>query len=256
MTRFGFLVRELALRDLRVRYAGSAFGFVWAFLHPIWQLLLYGLVFSVILRLPLTGERTTSFAAFLFAGLLPWMAFQEGVTRGATAILENAQMVKKLRFPSQVLVHAVVVSAFVHAGIALVLFTGWQVARGEVDWTHLHWLGLGLAGQLAMTGGLALLVASLQVYLRDVVQGLGLVMSAFFYVTPIVYPSALVPAPLRGWIEINPLATIVALDRSFLIAGDPPSPTSLAALFAACSGLFALGIFTFRRLSPGFSDEL
>ena len=75
MTRYGFLLRELARRDLRVRYAGSAFGFVWAFLHPIWQLLLYGLVFSVILRLPLTGERTTSFAAFLFAGLLPWMAF-------------------------------------------------------------------------------------------------------------------------------------------------------------------------------------
>ena len=256
MTRSSFLLRELVVRDLRTRYAGSAFGFVWAFVHPIWQLLLYGLVFSVILRLPLTGERTTSFAAFLFAGLLPWIGFQEGVARGAMAIVENAQMVKKMRFPSQVLVHAVVLSAFVHAGIALVLFAAWQTARGETNWAHLPWLVVGLVAQLALGGGLALLVASLQVYLRDVVQGLGLVLSAFFYVTPIVYPRALVPDALRGWIELNPLATIVALARSFLIAGDPPSATSLLALLASCVALPALGLLTFRRLSPGFSDEL
>jgi lipopolysaccharide transport system permease protein len=256
MNRTAFLLRELVARDLRTRYAGSAFGFVWAFLHPIWQLVLYGLVFSVILRLPLVGERTSSFAAFLFAGLLPWMAFQEGLTRSATTILENAQMVKKLRFPSQVLVHSVVVSAFVHTGIALVLFAAYQSVRGETDWRHLHWLLLGLAAQAAMTLGLALTVASLQVYLRDVVQALGLVLTAWFYVTPIVYPKKLVPEALAGWIEVNPLATVVALVRSFLIAGDPPSLRSLAVLAATCGAFVALGLFAFRRLAPGFSDEL
>ncbi len=255
MSRFRFLLRELVLRDLRSRYAGSAFGFVWAFLHPLWQLVLFSLVFSVILRIPLTGERTSSFAAFLFAGLLPWMAFSEGANRGATAILENAQLVKKLRFPSQVLVHAVVISAVVHAGIAFVLFAVLQGTRGELDFTHLPWLLVGLAGQLLLTTGVALLVAGLQVYLRDVAHGLGLVLSALFYLTPIVYTERYVE-DLRGWLAVNPLATVVRLYRSFLIAGDPPEWSSLGILFVTGAALVALGSLVFRRLAAGFADEL
>lgn len=256
MSRFGFLLRELLLRDLRSRYTGSAFGFVWAFLHPLWQLALFSLVFSVILRIPLVGERTESFAAFLFAGLLPWLAFQEGVSRGATAILDNGNLVKKMRFPSQVLVLSIVLSALVHAAIALALFSVLQALRGELAPAHLTWLLLGVAGQLGLTTGLALLVAALQVYLRDVAHVLGLVLSALFYVTPIVYPVGLVPESLRAWLAANPLTTVVALYRSFLISGQPPSAAALAGLAAAVALSLAAGFAVFRGLSAGFSDEL
>ena len=256
MTRATYLVRQLVLRDLRGRYTGSLLGFLWAFVHPLWQLLLFSLVFAVILRIPLVGERTSSFAAFLFAGILPWLAFSEGVTRSATVIIDNGHLVKKMRFPSQVLVFSVVVSALIHSGIAFALFAVFQGWRRELDPAHLAWLGVGLVGQLALTVGAGLLVAALQIYIRDVAHGLGLVLSALFYVTPIVYPIALVPDRMRGALEANPMTTVVGLYRSFLISGDVPSGLQVTALLVWGVALVALGAAVFRRLSPGFADEL
>jgi lipopolysaccharide transport system permease protein len=256
VTRTTFLLRELVIRDLRSRYTGSVFGFVWAFLYPLWQLALFSLVFAIILRIPLVGERTSSFAAFLFAGLVPWIAFQEAVSRGATAIVDNANLVKKMRFPSQVLVLSVVVSALIHSLIALGLFAVIQAVRGEIAPGHLPWLLVGLAGQLALTTGLALLVAALQVYLRDVVHSLTLVLSALFYVTPIVYPVGLVPEALRRWLALNPLTTVVALYRSFLISGDAPSLAAVAGLCIGAAAVLAAGAAVYRRLCTGFADEL
>lgn len=256
MRRAGFLVRELVVRDLRGRYTGSALGFLWAFVHPLWQLLLFSLVFAVILRIPLVGERTSSFAAFLFAGLLPWLAFSEGVTRSATVILDSGNLVKKMRFPSQVLVYSVVTSALIHSAIAFVLFGALQGWRHELEPAHLPWLCVGLAGQVGMTLGTGLLMAALQVYLRDVAHGLGLVLSALFYVTPIVYPIALVPERMRVALEANPMTTVVGLYRSFLISGDVPSGRQIVVLFVWATALVLLGGVVFRRLSTGFADEL
>lgn len=256
MTRTSFLLRELVIRDLRSRYTGSLFGFVWAFLYPLWQLALFSLVFAVILRIPLVGERTSSFAAFLFAGLVPWIAFQEAVARGATAIVDNSNLVKKMRFPSQVLVLSVVVSALIHSLIALGLFAVIQAVRGEIAPAHLPWLLVGLAGQLALTIGLALFVAALQVYLRDVVHSLTLVLSALFYVTPIVYPVGLVPEALRRWLALNPLTTVVALYRSFLISGESPSLVAVAGLCVGAAVVLVAGAAVYRRLAAGFADEL
>lgn len=256
MSRSAYLVRELVTRDLRGRYTGSALGFLWAFVHPIWQLILFSLVFSVILRIPLVGQRTESFAAFLFAGLLPWLAFSEGVTRSVAVVPENGQLVKKMKFPSQVLVYSVVTSALIHAGIAFVLFCALQGWRRELDLSHLPWLAVGLVGQVALTLGLGLIVSALQVYLRDVAHGLGLVLSALFYVTPIVYPIALVPERLQGLLGANPLTTVVGLYRSFLIAGDPPGAGQILALGVWGAALLLVGVAVFRRLAPGFADEL
>ena len=256
MNRTSFLLRELVIRDLRSRYTGSLFGFVWAFLYPLWQLALFSLVFSIILRIPLVGERTSSFAAFLFAGLVPWIAFQEAVSRGATAIVDNSHLVKKMRFPSQVLVWSAVIAALIHSVIALGLFAAIQGVRGEIAPLHAGWLLIGLAGQLALTSGVALLVAALQVYVRDVVHAVTLVLSALFYVTPIVYPVGLIPASLRGWLALNPLTTVVGLYRSFLISGDPPAPVAIAGLCVGAAAVLGLGAAVYRRLAAGFADEL
>ena len=109
-------------RDFQARYAGSALGFLWSFALPLWQLLLYTFVFAGILKISLQGERTDNFALFLFSGLLPFMAVSEGVTRAATAVTDNAPLVKKLRFPLVLLVVTVVTTALVHEAIALALF--------------------------------------------------------------------------------------------------------------------------------------
>ena len=251
-----FLLSELVRRDFQARYAGSALGFLWSFAQPLWQLLLFTFVFSGILRISLLGERTENFALFLFCGLLPFMAVSEGVTRAATAVTDNAPLVKKLRFPVVLLVVTVVVTALLHEGIALAVFLVVLAALGEGSVTSLGWLALAVPLQVALTVGLGLLLGSLHVFLRDIAQVLGLVFSAWFYFTPIVYPLDLVPERFRGWIELNPLTALVDLYRSALLGGVPTASTGLAALAVAAAVLFALGLVTFRRLAPAFADEL
>ena len=251
-----FLLSELVRRDFQARYAGSAFGFLWSFALPLWQLLLYTFVFAGILRLSLSGERTDNFALFLFSGLLPFMAVSEGVQRAATAVTDNAPLVKKLRFPLVLLVVTVVSTALVHEAIALALFVVVLAVMGQLSVATLGWLAIAVPLQVALTLGLGLLLASLHVFLRDVAQALGLIFSAWFYFTPIVYPLARVPEAFRPWIELNPLTALVDLYRSALLGGAPEATRGFVALVAAAALLLALGALAFKRLSPSFADEL
>ena len=252
----GFLLKELVRRDLQSRYRGSLFGFLWAFVHPLWQLALLWVVFSVILKVPLTGERTASFPVFLFSGLVPWLAFAEGLQRAATAVVEHSGLVRKLRFPSELLVVSSIVSALIHQFVALGIFAVWQAVAGEPAWQRLPWLLFGLAAQVALALGFGWAASALQVFFRDVAQGLGIALQAWFYLTPIVYPLSLVPERLRPWMALNPMATTVQAFRTVLLGGPPPEPGAALALAAMALATLALGWALFRRLRPAFADEL
>lgn len=251
-----FLLRELVRRDFQARYAGSALGFLWSFAQPLWQLLLFTIVFAGILRIPLRGERTENFALFLFCGLLPYMAVNEGVTRATTAVTDNAPLVKKLRFPLVLLVVTVVATALLHEAIALGVFIAILAFLGEVRPASLAILGMALPLQVALTVGLGMLLATIHVFLRDTAQVLGLVFSAWFYFTPIVYPLSLVPERFRSWVELNPLTALVSLYRSALLGGRFEAGMGLASLVVASVLFLVAGLAVFRRCSTAFPDEL
>ena len=251
-----FLLRELVRRDFQGRYAGSFLGFVWSFVQPLWQLLLFSFVFSTVMRIPPTGTGTNRFWVFLFCGLLPWMAVQEGVLRGATAVTDNSHLVKKLRFPAEILVLTAVLGALAHEAIAAAIFLAALVALGELSPATLPWLLVALPLQVALTCGLGLLLAGVQVFFRDVAQLLGMALTAWFYLTPIVYPLALVPDSWQGWVALNPLTGLVGLYRAALLGGAAPVPVLLPALAAAALLVLAAGWWTFRRLAPAFADEI
>jgi len=251
-----FLLRELTRRDFHGRYAGSLFGFAWSFVQPLWQLLLFSYVFALVLRVPVSGGGTERFWVFLFAGLLPWLAVQEGVMRGATAITESSSLVKKHRLRSEVLVLSVVLAALLHEGIAAVVFVAVLGVLGELALAGLPWLLLGLAIQLGLTCGLALLVAAVHVFVRDTAQVLGMVLGAWFYLTPIVYSLALVPERLRWIADANPLTAVVGLYRAGLYGAEVPSGVAVAMSAAVALCVLALGAVVFRRLAPDFGDAL
>jgi lipopolysaccharide transport system permease protein len=252
----GFLLKELVRRDLQSRYRGSLFGFLWAFVHPLWQLALLWVVFSVILKVPLTGERTASFPVFLFSGLVAWLGFAEGLQRATTSVVEHSGLVRKLRFPSELLVVASVTSALIHQFVALGIFALWQGFAGEPVWARLPWLVFGLVAQTGLALGLGWASSALQVFFRDVAQGLGIALQAWFYLTPIVYPLTLVPEAMRPWMALNPMATTVQAFRTVLLGGPPPTAQAALGLAAMALAAFALGWVLFRRLRPAFADEL
>lgn len=252
----GFLLKELVRRDLQSRYRGSLFGFLWAFVHPLWQLALLWVVFSVILKVPLTGERTASFPVFLFSGLVPWLGFAESLQRSANTVIDHSGLVRKLRFPSELLVVASVGSALIHQFVALAIFAVWQGVAGEPAWGRFPWLLLGLAAQVALALGFGWATAALQVFFRDVAQALGIALQAWFYLTPIVYPLSLIPERLRPWMALNPMATTVQAFRTVLLGGPPPSTSAALLLAATALATAAAGWGLFRRLRPAFADEL
>lgn len=251
-----FVLRELVRRDLEARYAGSALGFAWSFILPLWQLALFTGVFSVILRVPLIGEGTKSFPVFLFAGLLPWIAFQEAVSRAVVAITENAALVKRLSFPAESLVLAVVLAALVHEGIAVGVFVVVLGFLGELAPAGLPWLLPALLCQFGLTLGIGLFVAAVQVFLRDTVQAVGLVLGAWFYLTPVVYPTALVPSWLRPWLELNPFTGVVGLYRAALFGSAPPSLRMLGISLTCALLSLVVGARVFRAGKPRFPDEV
>lgn len=253
-----FLLKELVKRDFQGRYAGSLLSFLWSFAQPLWLLALYTFVFSTVMKLKIDqyGVGTSSFGIFLFSGLLPWTAINEGVLRSTTAITDNSELVKKLRFPSEILVLSVVVGALLHEAIAAGVFLVVLVVVGELSWTTLPWLLVALPLQVALTLGLGLVLASSHVFFRDTVQVLGMVLVGWFFLTPIVYPLAMVPPNLAPWIEANPLTALVRLYRSAFLGQELALGPGAVALVVLAGGLLAAGLWLFRRLKPAFVDSI
>ncbi len=251
-----FLLKELVKRDFQGRYAGSLLGLVWSFVQPLWMLLLFTFVFSTVMKITPVGIRSGNFAVFLFCGLLPWMALNEGVVRAATAVTENASLVKKLRFPSELLVLSAVLGALLHEAIAGVIFLVVLVLLGEMSWGGLPLLLLAVPLQIALTLGLGLLMGSINVFFRDTAQVLGMALTGWFYLTPIVYPATLVPSRLQAWIGLNPLAALVGLYRQALLGGELALVPGTAGLALTAAVLVSAGFWLFRSLRPAFVDEI
>lgn len=259
MTNQVFLLTELVKRDFQGRYAGSLLGFLWSFVQPLWSLVLYTFVFSTVMKIsPGLGARTDSFAIFLFAGLLPWMAIQEGVMRGATAITDNGTLVKKLSFPPALLVLAVVLAALLHQAIAAAVFVVILLLLGKATLGGLPLLVVAVPLQVALTVGLALFVGAVNVFFRDIPQILGMILNAWFYLTPIVYPLHLVPERYQGFVELNPLTALVELYRQTFLGGRISlagvGGVGLLVVFAAV--VLSAGLWLFSRLRPVFVDEI
>lgn len=256
MLRYLFLLKEFVRRDFEGRYAGSMLGFLWSLLQPAWQLLLFTFVFSTVLKISLLGERTENFGIFLFCGLMPWLAFHEGVSRSSTAITENANLVKKIQFPAEILVLTVVLGGVVHQLIANLLFLAVLVVIGEFYWGGLPLILLALPIQIAFTVGLGLLAATANTFFRDVGQLLGMALMGWFYFTPIVYPLDQVPEDYQGFLLANPMTSLVELYREAFLGGNLTSVRGLGWLITVSLLSLFLGHRLFKRMKPQFPDEL
>jgi ABC-type polysaccharide/polyol phosphate export permease len=251
-----FLLKEMVVRDIRARYAGSGLGVFWAFAQPVLWMLLYTGVFGVILRVPVE-KGFSGFPEFLLAGLLPWMAIQEGVSRCATVLTDNAAIVKKTVFPVETLVLSVVLAAIVNQVIAFAIFALYVASVGHLS---IRWLLLALPALLLqglLTYGIGCLTTTLTTFLRDTAQVVGIGLTVVFWAAPIVYPIAMIP-PQHAWllavVRANPVTHLVEWYRGAFSTHAAPSLSSvlyltLVSLLAALSGA-AL----FAKARPHFAD--
>ena len=249
------LISNFVKRDLLARYKGSAMGLFWSVVHPLVMLVLYTLVFSVILRVQVgPAEGTRIFALYLFCGMLPWNAFQEGVSRSTGVILEHANLIKRTVFPSEILPTYVVLSSLINELIGLAILLGAVLFTAHSLSLPLLLLPVLLLFQAAFTLGLAWIVAAINVFLRDVGQLLGMVLTLWLFLTPIFYPPSLIPNSLKWILLVNPMVWVVESYRSVILRGVFPSPAPLAALALCSSFAFVVGYQLFRRMQGAFAD--
>ena len=249
-----YLLRQLVWRDFQARYAGSILGLLWSFVPMVFQLALFTFVFSTLLRVP-SGSQAP-FALVLCAGLLPWLALQEGVQRAASAVVDNGALVKRLRFPSELLVLTPIAAATLHQAVALLVFEALLALLGHSSLGSCWLLLLALPLQLVLSGGLGFLCAAGQVFLRDLAPALGVVFTAWFYLTPIVYPAIAVPERFRAWLSWNPLTPLVGLYREALLGGGRGLPEGTWLLLGTALLAVIAGVAVFERSKRRFPDEV
>lgn len=251
------LIWPLARRMTLARYRGSALGLLWALLTPAVMIAVFTFLFAGIFGARFTENGTPwEYALYLFCGLLPWTAFSETLQQSAGVVVAHTNLVKRVVFPLETLPVALALSALVAQlfGTAALLVAT-IIVRGELHATAL-WLAVLLVPQLLLTLGGAWLVASLGVFVRDTAQVLGLLLMAWMYLTPIIYPEQSVPARFRPALELNPFTPLVRSYRRALLEGAPPDWVGLAYTTALAFAAFLLGYWWFARTRKNFADVI
>ncbi len=253
------LLADFAWRELRARYKGSALGFAWNFVSPLLQLGVFWLLFGVVLgSRPKTETGEQAFAIFLFVGLLPWTFFSNSLILGAASIVGNGAIVKKVRLPVQLLPAASVLSALVNFVLSLVVLFAVLAIFGPRHAEGVIYLPLLIVVELVMALGFAYLLAGLNVFYRDVEHILGILLMAWYFLTPILFPISLVanrPRELLG-LSLNPMTGIVVGFQRALLDGLAPDWNLLAWSAAFALVVFVIGFTYFRYAKDDFESAL
>jgi len=249
------LVRSLVRKDLAARYRGSALGAVWVLLKPAVMIAIYTFIFAGIFGARF-GARGTAwdYALYLFCGLLPWTAFQESAQGAATVVVAHSNLVKRVVFPLETLPVALTLAAHVTQLFGMIVLVVAAVAiQGELHATIL-WLPVLIVPQALFSLGVAWLVASLGVFLRDTEQIVGLLLTAWLFLTPIIYPEHVVPARYLAYVNLNPFTPLVRGYRRTLLEGLPPDWPGLAYFTLFALAAFFFGYWWFARTRKNFAD--
>jgi lipopolysaccharide transport system permease protein len=252
------LIRSMARRDILARYRGSFGDVFWTVLNPLLLMATYFFVFGIILQTRFGADQSrTGFALYFLAGMLPWLAFSEPVGRAAYVILEHRNFVKKLVFPLDTLPVNQVVSGLVTELFGAAVFVAaLLVVRHTLPPTVL-WLPVLVIPQLLFTLGVCWFLAALGVYMRDLGQIMALVLTLWFFITPICYPeSAKLSPAIAAVMRQNPLYILVRLYREVFLEGRAPELYPLVKLWAIALVLFFLGHLWFYRLRKSFADVI
>lgn len=242
---------NIVRRDLRSRYKGSFLGFLWTFINPLLQLIVYSTVFPFILRV-----QQENYPMFLFVALLPWIYFTASVQGATTSLVAGANLVKKIYFPRAILPLSSIFTNLMNYVYSLVIVFAALLLTGVHLTFNVLWLPVVLLIESIFIIGLALILSALYVRFRDLEHIVGVVTFVWFYLTPIVFPISIFPDSMSEVIKYNPMVPIIESFRDILLYGKQPEWGSLG--YASSIGviLLLIGIIIFRRCEKTFAEDL
>lgn len=251
------LVVNLTSRDLKLRYKRSALGIAWSFLNPILMMAIYTIVFSLLLR----AVKAENYWALVLSGVLTWTFLSNSLLSASAAFVRNPNLITKVYFPLEALPISAVLAQFVNFLITLVLLLALLVGGGIHLGPSLVLLPLVVVAQLAFTLGLAILLATVTVHLRDVEHLVGIALTALFYISPVLYPldAAALPASAAKflpWLRLNPISWYLESYHSILYYGTWPDPVLLGLAVGAGAIVLAGSYVLFNRLRPRLPESI
>ena len=250
--RYREMLINMVRRELRGKYKGSILGFLWTFINPLLQLVVYTIVFSNIMRMGVSN-----YEIFLFVALIPWMFFSTSVLSGAGSIIYNQSLVTKIYFPREILPLSVVTSNFINMIYCSV------IVLAVVLFYHMNlnlevWFMLPVIAfiEYILVIGIVLIVSALTVYFRDLEHILGIIIMAWQFLTPVMYPESFVLSQYQAILYLNPMTPIIISFRDVLYYGKMPVVENLVYAFLWSLIIFICGFLLFGKLQKDFAEEL
>ncbi len=246
------MISSLIKRDLRGRYKGSLLGFAWTFLNPLLQLAVYTVVFSTIMRAGIED-----YYLFLFVALIPWIFFSSSVAGGASCIISQKELVKKIYFPREILPIAHVTCQLVNMFFSfIVVFAVLFISGKGVSLSAVLYLPIVVVAEYLLAISRAMIVSAVTVYFRDLEHILVILMMAWQFLSPVMYSIDMIPESLRKVFSINPMAPIIVAYRDILYYKQVPAIGTLLYGCAISMVVLVIGWLIFSRLKRRFAEEL
>ena len=247
------LLWHMTIRHLRGQYKQSVLGYAWALVNPLSQMLILSFVFSIILRIP---SPDVPYPLFLLVGLVPWIFFSSTVSSATDSVVGAASLVTKVYFPREVLPTAAMLTKLVDLGFGIAILIGLMVYFGHPpEWTAV-WLPVLFFIHILFMLGLAFPLAALNVFFHDVRFLVGVVLTMWFYMTPVIYPVELVPDRYRILFDLNPNSLFINAYRRVLLEGIGPGLDRVFLGTVIALLTFLIGYYLFKRMESGFADRI
>jgi lipopolysaccharide transport system permease protein len=245
------LLLTLIQKEIKVRYKSSWLGYVWSVANPLAFALVYFIAFGEFMRMEVPGY---PYALFLVAGTFPWQWLANSVNAGPMTFVANASLIKKVRFPRNALVASIVLYDGLHFLVSIPVIALFLFGHGFAPaWSWVIGIPLLAGAQFLLAYGMALTVASLNLFFRDLERLTAIAMTFLFFFTPIVYPASAVPARYQAVLRLNPVAPVIRAWQDLFLAGAL-DPILLATAYAYGFLFLVIGWLVYRWLSPGFAE--
>ena len=245
------LLKTNIKKDIRGKYKKSFLGVVWSFLNPLLQLAVYAFIFPIILKV-----QQENYVIFVCAALIPWTFFTTIVQQSTGVIIANANIIKKVYFPREILPISVVSSAAVNFLISTIIILAFVLCYGMGITWHIIFYPVVLIIQYILSLGISFILSSVTVYFRDLEHFVGIAIMLLFYGTPIVYSINTVDASYAKLLKLNPMCHIVEAYRSIFYYQSIPNLKNLGIILALSIILCIFGYKLFKKLEKRFAEEV